>query len=213
MDDKPKFSIVVSTYDQAQEISENLPSLLNQQYEAGYEVIVVDESSADDTADVLKQLKSQFPNLYTTFLPKYQFQKNRQRLAYTIGVKAAKHNYTVLADINRPPLSETWLQDLAEVIESQRPELMAGYIIRKKGTMKLQTFDDIAQAQHIVGKAERRKANGHKGRWLRFLRGKYDFLVVKTSLGHELLRFFETDLKGTNLLGCRLKVILHNMME
>lgn len=210
---KIQFSIIVTVHDQAREISEHLPTLLTQQYDDGYEVIVVDESSADDTTDVLKQLKTEYPHLYTTFLPKYHFQQNRQRLAFTIGVKAAKYDYTILADINTPPVSETWLHDLAEEIESLHPELMAGYFKRKNGVLKLQTFDDIAQAETIVSKAERKKANGHKGRWCRFLRGKYDFLVVKTTQGHELLRLFDTDLHGTRLLLCRIKVFLSSMLS
>ncbi len=212
-DAKPRFSIIVSIYDKAPEISENLPALLNQQYDEGYEVIVVDESSTDNTNDVLKQFKSQYSQLYTTFLPKYQFQKNRQRLALTIGVKAAKHNYTIITDIDMPPLSETWLQDVADVIDREHPALIAGYFKEKDSTMKCQTFDNIAQAEDLVCKAERQRANGHSGRWQRYLRGKYDFLVVKTCLGHELLRLFGTDLHGTRLLSSRIKVVVHNLME
>ena len=56
----PQFSIVLSVHDQAQELERNLPRLLSQQY-PHYEVIVVDESSTDGTADTLKRLKAQYP--------------------------------------------------------------------------------------------------------------------------------------------------------
>ena len=48
------FSIVMTVYDQAHDLEENLPAFLTQEYEPGYEVIVVDESSTDNTEDVLK---------------------------------------------------------------------------------------------------------------------------------------------------------------
>ena len=57
---RPTFSIVIAVCDQAMEISKNLPSLLTQRYDGDYEVIVVDESSVDDTADILKQLKNEY---------------------------------------------------------------------------------------------------------------------------------------------------------
>ena len=42
-----RFSIIMTVYDQAGELEENLPAFLQQEYEPGFEVIVVDESSTD----------------------------------------------------------------------------------------------------------------------------------------------------------------------
>ena len=53
---KQGFSIIITVYDQAHELKENLPAYLTQVYEPGYEVMVVDETSTDDTPDVLKLL-------------------------------------------------------------------------------------------------------------------------------------------------------------
>ena len=63
-------SIIMTAHDQADELKENLSAFLTQTYEPGYEVIVVDEASTDDTSDVLKLYKQEYPLLYTTFLPK-----------------------------------------------------------------------------------------------------------------------------------------------
>lgn len=187
---RPRFSIVVAVHDQAQEIAQNLPVLLSQQYES-YEVIVVDMSSTDGTTDVLKQLKDSHPPLYTTFLPKYQFQKNPLRLADTIGVKAAKYEWIVFADINKLPPSEHWLEELAQF--TCRPTvLLLGYIQEKTNDVRLQTFDNVADAQRKVKKTERERASGGNGaRWLRYLRGRYDFMVVRADKGHETLKMFE----------------------
>lgn len=201
---KAGFSVIIAVYDQAPELAEHLPSLLAQQYE-DYEVIVVDESSTDETADVLKQMKDSHPQLYTTFLPKYHFQKNRRRLACTIGVKAAKHEWVIIADISTPPPSPQWLEELAQQADSTTT-LMLGYISRKSGDMRLQTFSDVAQARAVITKAERKRSrNGHRGKWFRRLRGKYDFIVVRTDSGHDLLRYFEVDLRGGRLTSYRLK--------
>ena len=66
----PSFSILITVYNQANELRDNLPAYLTQQYEQGYEVIVIDESSSDESPDVLKLLKKDYPRLYSTFLPK-----------------------------------------------------------------------------------------------------------------------------------------------
>ena len=55
----PGFSIIIPVHNNAMEIERNLSAFLEQKYSCNYEVIVVDESSSDETEDVLKRLKSQ----------------------------------------------------------------------------------------------------------------------------------------------------------
>ena len=193
--------------DNAHELEENLPAFLTQTYEPGFEVIVVDESSTDNTEDVLKLFKNDYPQLYTTFLPKPDRNITRRKLALTIGVKAAKNEWVILTDIHTTPPSEEWLKEIADCIDSTT-EAMIGYY-RKKGT-KIQLFEDISQTRRLIRKAERKRADGHKGKHLKYLRGKYDFLVVKTSKAHDLLKFFEQKVTFRRLLGLRLAVMCQN---
>ena len=193
--------------DNAHELEENLPAFLTQTYEPGFEVIVVDESSTDNTEDVLKLFKNDYPQLYTTFLPKPDRNITRRKLALTIGVKAAKNEWVILTDIHTTPPSEEWLKEIADCIDSTT-EAMIGYY-RKKGT-KIQLFEDISQTRRLIRKAERKRADGHKGKHLKYLRGKYDFLVVKTSKAHDLLKFFEQKVSFRRLLGLRLAVMCQN---
>lgn len=197
----------MAVYDNARELEERLPAFLTQTYEPGYEVIVVDESSTDNTEDVLTLFKNDYPHLYTTFLPKPDRNIMRRKLALTIGVKAAKNEWVILTDIHAEPPSEEWLKEIAECIDNTT-EAMIGYY-RKKGT-KIQLFEDITQARRLIRKAERKRADGHKGKHLKYLRGKYDFIVVKTFKAHDLLKFFEQTIGFRRLLGLRLAVMCQN---
>ena len=202
-----KFSVIIAVYDNARELEENLPAFLTQTYEPGYEVIVVDESSTDNTEDVLTLFKNDYPHLYTTFLPKPDRNIIRRKLALTIGVKAAKNEWVILTDIHATPPSEEWLKEIAESVDGTT-EAMIGYY-RKKGT-KIQLFEDITQTRRLIRKAERKRADGHKGKHLKYLRGKYDFIVVKTTKAHDLLKFFEQKVSFRRLLGLRLAVMCQN---
>ena len=82
----------MAAHDQAYELKENLPAFLTQTYEPGYEVIVVDEASTDDTSEVLKLNKKEYPSLYTTFLPKPNRRFMRRKIAFNIGLKASKND-------------------------------------------------------------------------------------------------------------------------
>lgn len=188
-DNNPTFCVILTTCDDARKIEENLPVFLEQEYEPGYQVIIVDMSSTDDTADVLKSLKADHKNLYTTFLPKYQFQPNRRKMALTIGVKAAKQQWIVFADISTPPPSGQWIAELAEALAA--PTVLAlGYISRKTGDVRLQTFEDLDKARSIVSKTEHKHDKAHHVRLMRYLRGCYDFMVVDATRAHDLLRLF-----------------------
>jgi glycosyltransferase involved in cell wall biosynthesis len=193
--------------DNAQELEENLPTFLTQTYEPGYEVIVVDESSTDNTEDVLKLFRHDNPHLYNTFLPKPDRNIMRRKLALTIGVKAAKNEWVILTDIHKQPPSGEWLKEISECMDSST-EAMIGYY-RKKGT-KIQLFDDITQTRRLIRKAERKRADGHKGKHLKYLRGKYDFIVVKTNKAHDLLKYFEQKIGFRRLMGLRLAVMCQN---
>ena len=56
-------SVLITVHDQAQEIREKLPAYLTQNYDSGYEVIVIDETSTDETPDVLKILRETTPKV------------------------------------------------------------------------------------------------------------------------------------------------------
>ena len=206
------FSVIMTVYDEARKLEENLPLFLEQDYETGYEVIVVDESSTDDTVDVLKLQKAKYPHLYTTFLPKPNRLVTRQRLALTLGVKAAKNEWIIFTDIQTPPPSDQWLKELAEfTVESTT--LLLGYINRKTGDVRLQQFVNVDDARLYISKAERKRANGHNGKRLRYIRGKYDFVVVRKEQGHETLRLYERDVRGLRLLGRRIGIFCHNLFH
>lgn len=183
------FSIIIAVDNQAEELQKFLPGLLTLEYD-DYEVIVVDESSKDNTNDVLKALKQQYKNLYSTFVPSYHFRKDLRRLAFTIGVKAAKKQRIILSDINKLPESATWLKELADCCNVE-DVIMTGYIKRKKGDVRLKAFSNIDSARKTISNTEKRRA-ANKSRLLGFIKPDYDFIVVKAAEAHKLLQLFET---------------------
>ena len=96
-----RFSVIIAVFDNARELEENLPAFLTQTYEPGYEVIVVDESSTDNTEDVLKLFKNDYPHLYSTFLPKPNRRVVRRKQAFNVGVKASKNEWIIITKIGR----------------------------------------------------------------------------------------------------------------
>ena len=182
------FSIIMTVYDQDYDLKDNLPAFLEQKYEPGYEVIVVDESSTDETPDVLKLLKNDYKNLYTTFLPKPQYFVKRKMQALNIGIKAAKHDWLIFANANHPPVSDDILQAINDTMDTTA-DLTLGYLT-KKG-IKLQTFVEYQQAKDHITRIERKIQKVRKRARKNFRFGRYDFIIVRKDVAVDILKYYE----------------------
>lgn len=201
---RPQLSIVMVVHDQKEMLEQNLPLFLSLPCQTTYEVIVVDDTSTDGTPDILKQLKEEYTNLYTTFMPLSVANPSRLRLAMTVGVKAAKAEWIVLTDIQRPPTSPEWIDGLigddAEMVMvysgNKHPEIV-----------RYQTWDYLEEAIPLLRKAERRSGRGHYGKWQKTRRGLYDAVAVRKERIFDAIRCFDQIIRGRKLAGLRVHVI------
>jgi len=178
----------MTAYDQAHELEANLPVFLSQQYEPGYEVIVIDESSSDETSDVLKLLKKEHSNLYTTFLPKPECNKKYKMQAYNIGIKAAKNDWLIFSNISNKPVNNNILQAISDTM-STASDLTLGYLY-KKG-IKLQAFDSYLDAKDHIIRIERQISKVRDNKYKKFAMGRYDFIIVRKDIAFDVIKFFE----------------------
>lgn len=205
---RPFLSVIMTAHDEAEALERNLPLFLAQQGQHTCEVIVVDDASSDDTPDVLKRLKAQYPQLYTTFIPKSVPNPCRQRLALTIGAKAAKGEWIAVTSILRPPHTEGALEGMVQLANNQGEQVAMLYSGRKEGTMTVfQSWATLDDAAPLLRKAERRSGKGHRGRWFKRWRGLYDTVAVRRDDIHNLLKFYEQKISGRRLTGLRLHVL------
>jgi glycosyltransferase involved in cell wall biosynthesis len=191
-------------HNQGEMLEHNLPLFLSQPCQTTYEVIVVDDTSTDNTSDVLKQLKEEYPNLYTTFMPVSVPNPSRLRLAMTVGIKAAKGEWIVLANIQRPPTSPEWIDGLID----NDAETVLVYSGRKHPEIvRHQTWEQLEEAKPLLRKAERRSSRGHYGKWQKIRRGLYDAVSVRKDCIFDAVRYFDQIIRGRRLIGLRLHVI------
>jgi glycosyltransferase involved in cell wall biosynthesis len=204
------YSIIMTVYDQAHELQENLPLFLTQEYEPGYEVIVVDETSTDDTSDVLKLLKNEYPHLYTTFLPKPNRLVVRRKMAISIGVKAAKGEWVIITKISKKPLASDILQSIAENTD-ENDGLILGYFT--KNGIRLQPFADYTDAKDHICKAERRLKKVRERTRMGYPFGRYDFIIIRKDQAYEMLKYFEEKVSSLSLLGKRIRILWKNLFR
>lgn len=203
-----RFSFVIPVYDQAPELRDNLPAILTQDYEPGHEVVVIDETSSDETPDVLKLLKQEHPNLYTTFLPKPNRQVTRRKLAISIGVKAAKNEWIIITGVHNKPKAPDILQAIADNLDSSQ-DVTLGYLTRKG--ICLQPFATCDDVRQHIRKAERRLTKIRNRKHMGYAWGRYDFIIIRKDQVYDLLKFYEEKIPCGRLFFIRMSIFMKNL--
>ncbi len=89
--DKPPVSIVICARNEEENLSHFLPKVLEQKY-PDYEVIVVNDCSADNSETILDNLAKHYPHLKVTSIKEDEKFSHTKKLALTVGIKAAKND-------------------------------------------------------------------------------------------------------------------------
>lgn len=200
----------MSVFDQARELEEKLPAFLTQEYETGYEVIVIDETSTDDTSDVLKRFKNDYPHLYTTFLPKPNRQAIRKKFAFNLGIKAAKNEWIIFTKVAKLPAASDLLQAINDAMDDSA-ELTLGYI-SKKG-IRLQPFTAAEEARRHIMRLERKLGVVHERTKQHYFWGRYDFIIVRKDQAYDVLKYFECEANALQTAGWWISILWSNMIR
>ena len=118
-------TVVVYAHNDGAYLERFLPYLMNQNYPE-YEVIVVNDSSVDNTSEVISQMLTQYSNLRQTFIPEGSRNVSRRKLAIMLGVKAAKHELIVVTNANCCPVGPDWLLLMCRNVTAET-DVVIGY--------------------------------------------------------------------------------------
>lgn len=116
---KPGVSVVVYAHNQGDALLRNLPSLLDNDY-PDFEVIVVDDTSSDDTQDVLTIMEQRSDNLFHTRLTDKVKTMSHRKLALLLGVKAAHNEIIITTKAQCVPASKDWI---SSIVRNFNPEI------------------------------------------------------------------------------------------
>lgn len=108
----PRLSVVIPCYNCDEELAVTVRELLTQDFE-GFEIVLVDEASTDDTRDLLGHLAKLYPSVRTTFVPETARYVDRRKLAITLGIRAARAPWVVITRSDVRPDTTQWLTQLS----------------------------------------------------------------------------------------------------
>ncbi|MCO5948719.1 glycosyltransferase [Mucilaginibacter flavidus] len=131
-------SVIISARNEANNLRENLPSILEQNY-PDFEVVVINDCSYDASGDVLDEMKEKYPRLKVVTITEHDRFKTGKKFALTLGIKAAKNEYLLFTDADCVPASDNWITYMAANF-TKPAQIVLGYSPYKKTRNFLNPF-------------------------------------------------------------------------
>lgn len=119
-------SVVICARDEANNLSENLPVVLAQDYNYLHEVLVVNDNSFDESKYILADLATQHEQLQVVELTQEAKMIPGKKFPLSIGIKSAKHDILLLTDSDCVPAGKHWISSMQSCYVNGT-EIVLGY--------------------------------------------------------------------------------------
>ncbi len=146
-------SIIVMTNEDTPLAEETLTALLGQNYDAGYQIIIVAEEGDSYMEDLLKR-HSGNQRIKSTFIPKTTRYISREKLGITLGVKATASEWCVLMNGNCMPQSDNWLKQIGKACQQEK-NIIIGYCNYAEGSENSQRFKRLLDFAYVWDESRR----------------------------------------------------------
>ena len=150
----PGVSVVIATKNEEYNLKDKLAFFLEQDYPE-FEVIVVNDASADDTEYVLKAFSKLYPNLKPVNIVENVNKFKGRKFPISLGIKAAKYDYVVFSHAECQPAGFEWLKNIMFNF-TKKKSIVLGYASCKqsKGLFnKIVQYDNLRTAINYIGLA------------------------------------------------------------
>jgi glycosyltransferase involved in cell wall biosynthesis len=112
----PPVSVIFCARNEAQNLRQLIPSLLDQEYPC-FEVIAVDDRSDDTTYDYLLDRARQNKKLRVVRINEVPDHIHPKKYALTLGIKAAAYDWLLLTDGDCRPATPRWIASMAKYMD------------------------------------------------------------------------------------------------
>lgn len=172
-------SVIICAKNEANNLSSNLPFILNQKY-ASFEVIVMDDHSTDHTKEVIDEFSRKHEKLrYLRASPEIK-DKAGKKWALSEAIPKAAFKHLILTDADCRPGSLDWIEGMASMF-SGRTGIVLGigqYNLSGKWFDNLIQYETLTTAMTYLGMAANGRPYMGVGRNLAYQKRFFDSLLM-----------------------------------
>jgi glycosyltransferase involved in cell wall biosynthesis len=187
-------SVIVCAKNEAQNITNNIPLLLEQNY-PNFEIVLIDDASHDETLDIFEAFEAQHKNIKLVKVENNEAFWGNKKYALTLGIKAASYENLLFIDADCYPNSKNWISEMTAQISDEK-SIVLGYGAYQKieGSFlnKLIRFETLLTATQYFSWAKIGKPYMGVGRNLCYK--KSTFFDVNGFINHMKIKSGDDDL-------------------
>ncbi|MBL4716676.1 MAG: hypothetical protein COC01_00935 [Bacteroidetes bacterium] len=119
-------SVIICARNEEVNLKNNLSAVLEQDYH-DFEVVVVNDASEDNSAEILAKLQLKHPHLNIIEITSADKLGEGKKHALEKAIRAAKHNIVLLTDADCKPVSNNWIKMMARNFDTEEVQIVLGY--------------------------------------------------------------------------------------
>ncbi|MBP7498086.1 MAG: glycosyltransferase, partial [Bacteroidales bacterium] len=122
---KTRLSVIIAARNEAQTIEKCLKSIIANDYPMDlYEIIVADDNSTDETAEIVRHIAEINKNIKLISLAEIDIQKNGKKAALSKAIEQAEGELIIMTDADCE-VENTWLSCYSAYYEAYNPAMIA----------------------------------------------------------------------------------------
>jgi len=131
-------SVIVCAKNEAENLQNFLPSILNQEY-PNFDIVLINDASSDETLQVMETFESQHSNIKIINVENIEAFWGNKKYALTLGIKGAKNDYLLFTDADCKPVSKHWISEMSANFTKEKT-IVLGYGKYKKESKLVNLF-------------------------------------------------------------------------
>ena len=186
-------SVIVCAKNEAKNLENFLPSILNQEY-PDFEVVLINDASSDETLEVMESFQKKHSNIKIINVENIEAFWGNKKYALTLGIKAAKNENLLFTDADCKPVSNKWIYEMSQNFNNKKTIVLGyGKYKREKSLVNLFVrFETLLTAIQYFSYAKIGSPYMAVGRNLAYDRS--EFFNVKGFINHMHIKSGDDDL-------------------
>ncbi|MDB2384939.1 glycosyltransferase [Polaribacter sp.] len=186
-------SVIICAKNEAENLKNFLPSILNQNY-SNFEIVLINDASNDETLTIMEAFATKHNNIKIVDVKNIETFWGNKKYALTLGIKASSNNHLLFTDADCKPVSKNWIAKMNTQF-SEKKTIILGYGKYKRENKLVNLFvrfETLLTAIQYFSYAKVGSAYMAVGRNLAYT--KEDFFNVKGFINHMHIKSGDDDL-------------------
>lgn len=118
-------SVIICAKNEAENLSENIPLILAQEY-PDFELILINDASSDNTLEIMEQFAQNDARIKLVKVKNNEAFWGNKKYALTLGIKKALNKRMLFTDADCKPASTQWLREISAPLDINT-QIVLGY--------------------------------------------------------------------------------------